>query len=130
LTFKSPLPLTTVIRPALIAKRRAQEYSHLTPSGHSRRRRRFERRLAATGSFIQIARTKEILLPDQLASTCPACFEKIFSFSIHPNHNYTSRHLVPSEGRFAIVTDAGRDAVDVDALLTNGAEADGEVVWS
>jgi hypothetical protein len=36
----------------------------------------------------------------------------------------------PPEGRFAIVTDAGRDAVDADALLTNGAEADGEVVWS
>jgi hypothetical protein len=36
----------------------------------------------------------------------------------------------PTEGRFAIVTDAGRDAVDADALLTNGAEADGEVVWS
>ena len=37
---------------------------------------------------------------------------------------------VPLEGRFAIVTDAGRDAVDADALLTNGAEADGEDVWS
>jgi hypothetical protein len=35
-----------------------------------------------------------------------------------------------SEGRLAIVTDAGRDAVDADALLTNGAEADGEGVWS
>jgi hypothetical protein len=36
----------------------------------------------------------------------------------------------PTEGRHAIVTAAGRDAVDADALLTNGAEADGEVVWS
>jgi hypothetical protein len=36
----------------------------------------------------------------------------------------------PTRGALAIVTDAGRDAVDVDALLTNGAEADGEVVWS
>ena len=36
----------------------------------------------------------------------------------------------PTEGRLAIVTDAGRDAVDADALLTNGAEADGEGVWS
>ena len=33
-------------------------------------------------------------------------------------------------GRFAIVTDAGQDAVDVEAPITNGAEADGEVVWS
>jgi hypothetical protein len=37
---------------------------------------------------------------------------------------------VPKEGRFAIVTNAGRDAVDADALLTNGADADGEDVWS
>ncbi len=29
-----------------------------------------------------------------------------------------------------IVTNAGRDAVDVDALITNGVEADGEAVWS
>jgi hypothetical protein len=34
------------------------------------------------------------------------------------------------QGRFAIVTDVGRDAMDADALLTNSAEADGEVVWS
>ena len=40
------------------------------------------------------------------------------------------RRLVPLEGRIAIVTDAGRDAVDADALLTNGAEADGKDVWS
>ena len=37
---------------------------------------------------------------------------------------------VPLEGRIAIVTDVGRDAVDAAALLTNSAEADGEVVWS
>ena len=40
------------------------------------------------------------------------------------------RRPVPLEGRFAIVTDAGWDAVDVDAPITNGAKADGEVVWS
>jgi hypothetical protein len=38
--------------------------------------------------------------------------------------------LVPNEGRFAIVTNAGRDAMDADVLLTNSTEADGEVVWS
>jgi hypothetical protein len=39
---------------------------------------------------------------------------------------------IPShtEGRLAIVTDAGRDAVDADVPITNGAKADGEVVWS
>jgi hypothetical protein len=35
----------------------------------------------------------------------------------------------PIRGAFAIVTNVGRDAVDADALLTNSAEADGEVVW-
>jgi hypothetical protein len=30
------------------------------------------------------------------------------------------RHPVPHEGRFAIVTDAGWGAVDVDAPITNG----------
>jgi len=37
-----------------------------------------------------------------------------------------SRH----EGRFAIVINAGWDAVDVEALLTNSADAYGEDVWS
>ncbi len=38
-------------------------------------------------------------------------------------------HPVPTKGRFAIVTNVGRDAVDAEAPLTNGAQADGEVVW-
>jgi hypothetical protein len=46
------------------------------------------------------------------------------------NHLYKLAPSLPTEGRHAIVTVAGRDAVDADALLTNGAEADGEVVWS
>jgi hypothetical protein len=40
------------------------------------------------------------------------------------------RRPVSLEGRFAIVTDARRDAVDADAPMTSGADADGEVVWS
>ena len=47
-----------------------------------------------------------------------------------PKSAVYARRPVPTEGRLAIVTDAGRDAVDAEALLTNGAEADGEVVWS
>jgi hypothetical protein len=43
---------------------------------------------------------------------------------------YIHGHPVPFEGRIVIVTDAGWGAVDVDAPITNGAEADGEVVWS
>ena len=53
-----------------------------------------------------------------------------YCFSLGPNQLYRFRRLVPQEGRIAIVTDAGRDAVDADAPLTNGAKADGEVVWS
>ena len=47
-----------------------------------------------------------------------------------PNQRYID--FVPSryEGRFAIVTSAGWDAVDADVPLTNGADAYGEVVWS
>src|SRR5260370_20071945 len=39
---------------------------------------------------------------------CPALFAKIFPFSLYPNQIYIPRRPVPSEGRFAIVTDAGR----------------------
>jgi hypothetical protein len=43
---------------------------------------------------------------------------------------YIRGHPVPLEGRLAIVTDAGRDAVDADMSITNGTEADGKAVWS
>jgi hypothetical protein len=43
---------------------------------------------------------------------------------------YSQPRPVPSEGRLAIVTNAGQDAVDAKALLTNGADADGKIVWS
>ena len=56
--------------------------------------------------------------------------QKYSLFSPDPNHFTYYRRPVPPEGRLAIVTDAGRDAVDADVLLTNGTEADGEVVWS
>jgi hypothetical protein len=55
---------------------------------------------------------------------------KIFCFPRRANHLYKLAPSCPTEGRLAIVTAAGRDAVDVDAPLTNGAAADGEVVWS
>jgi hypothetical protein len=55
--------------------------------------------------------------------------QKYFCFSEIEIKLYDSPSR-PTEGRFAIVTDAGRDAVDADVSITNGAEADGEVVWS
>jgi len=47
--------------------------------------------------------------------------QKYFLFTRDPNHRLILGCPVPHEGRLAIVTDAGRDAVDADALLTNGA---------
>ena len=44
-----------------------------------------------------------------------------------------SVHPLPfrlTQGALAIVTAARRDAVDADVPLTNGTDADGEVVWS
>jgi len=61
---------------------------------------------------------------------CPAPRQKIFHFPFEANHRLISPRPVPHEGRLAIVTDAGRDAVDAEVPITNGAEADGEVVWS
>jgi hypothetical protein len=48
----------------------------------------------------------------QRDSTCPVPSQKIFRFAADPNQIHNSRHPVPTEGRFAIVTDVGRDAVD------------------
>ena len=60
----------------------------------------------------------------------PTAFPSIFRFAADLNQFYISPRLVPPEGRLAIVTDAGRDAVDVGGALTNAPAADGEVVWS
>jgi hypothetical protein len=63
-----------------------------------------------------------IALSSRIAKNIPVSFRpKSPAYRVRP---------VPNEGRLAIVTNAGRDAVDVAALLTNSAKADGEVVWS
>jgi hypothetical protein len=49
---------------------------------------------------------------------CPAPFAKIFPFSPNPNQIYIVSRPTPLEGRIAIVTDAGRDAVDAAASGT------------
>jgi hypothetical protein len=54
---------------------------------------------------------------------------KIFRFTFHPNQLHNSR-VHPTEGRIAIVTDAGLDAMDAAVLLTNSTNADGKAVWS
>jgi hypothetical protein len=53
--------------------------------------------------------------------SCQAPKSKIFLFSLGPNQFTDSRRLVPPEGRLAIVTNAGRDAMDAAARETNAA---------
>jgi hypothetical protein len=77
-----------------------------------------------------LARSAEFVEAIQRDSTSPVPSAKIFLFPLDPNHFTYCRRLVPPEGRLAIVTDAGRDAVDADGALTNALEADGEAVWS
>ena len=48
---------------------------------------------------------------------CPAPFEKIFWFSEHANQLINPAIPSHSEGRFAIVTNAGWDAVDADGAF-------------
>src|SRR6266436_3937808 len=52
---------------------------------------------------------------DQSDLPCPVPVAKIFLFSADPNQLHIPSRLVPKEGRIAIVTDAGRDAVDARA---------------
>jgi hypothetical protein len=51
----------------------------------------------------------------QISKSCPAPFAKIFPFPPDPNQIYMHRRPTPLEGRIAIVTDAGLDAVDAAA---------------
>jgi hypothetical protein len=53
--------------------------------------------------------------------TSPAPFAKIFCFAPEANQFTDLRRPVPEEGRLAIVTNAGRDAMDVAARETNAA---------
>jgi hypothetical protein len=79
------------------------------------------------------------LLPDGLFD-CPtgkslnflsSPLRKNISILVLPKSLLYPRRLVPLQGRIAIVTDAGRDAVDASGASDEGAGfADGEVVWS
>src|SRR5882672_12713252 len=68
----------------------------------------------------------DLSLPDrQISESCPAPFAKIFHFALTPNQQYITHRPVPQRGARAIVTDAGRDAVD-----TDGAEDDRRWRWT
>jgi hypothetical protein len=61
------------------------------------------------------ARSAEFPEPDQPDATSPAVLVKTFRFRRRANHRYHSAHPPRQEGRIAIVTDAGLDAVDAAA---------------
>jgi hypothetical protein len=60
-----------------------------------------------------------MLLWNQRDATCPVLSEEIFRFHPDANHFYIPRRSVPMQGRIAIVTNAGRNAVDAGSALTN-----------
>jgi hypothetical protein len=70
------------------------------------------------------------------AKACPALRRKIFCCFANANHRLMVRVSLQQEGRLATSRNAGRDAVAAAApsrvlcARTNGAIADGEVVWS
>jgi hypothetical protein len=61
-------------------------------------------------------RSCKLILPDEqiMQISCPAPFEKTFPFSLDPNH-FISPAVPSHAGALAIVTNAGRDAVDAAA---------------
>jgi hypothetical protein len=61
---------------------------------------------------LTVAATDWIVERNQADLPRPVPSAKIFSFAADPNHFYIPCRLVPKQGRIAIVTDAGRDAVD------------------
>jgi hypothetical protein len=67
---------------------------------------------------------------DPLLQPVQPHFQKYFAMPVGQIISTSSPRPAPQRGARAIVTDAGRDAVDAAALTTNGTEADGQVVWS
>src|SRR5438105_14528518 len=71
--------------------------------------------LAMTVSADLLKQINRFCLTGKSPNCCPALFAKIFPFAPDPNQLHIPHRLVPNEGRIAIVTDAGRDAVDARA---------------
>jgi hypothetical protein len=71
-------------------------------------------------------------LPDGQISKCPVqpFAQKYSCIRLTRLESISLTILSHSEGRFANVTDVGRDAMDAAARETGDANADGEVVWS
>ena len=87
----------------------------------------------ATKAVAGVARKIEFVEADQRDSTCPVPNQNIFRFRRRANHLYklAPSRVPSSKGRFAIVTNVGRGMRwTLWRFKTNGAKADGEVVWS
>src|ERR1700722_20371206 len=67
---------------------------------------------------------------DLVRPVCQAIQEKIFCFTEYSGYPILPPVSSHQKGRIMIVANAGRDAVDADVPLTNGADADGKSVWS
>src|SRR5258708_36980310 len=73
-----------------------------------------------------VARKRRFVETIQPDLPCPVPFAKIFRFAADPNQIYIAYCPTPLEGRIAIVTDAGLDAVDAAASGTQR-ESQGEL---
>ena len=62
-------------------------------------------------------------------SACQGLPEKIFFFTEYSDYPILLPSR-PTKGALRNVNNAGRDAVDADVPLTNGADADGKDAWS
>ena len=77
-----------------------------------------------------LARPAKFIERDQRDLGRPVPPAKNISLSPSGKSGALLRASCPERGALRNVINAGRDAVDADALLTNSAKADGEVVWS
>ena len=83
--------------------------------------------LAMTNSTRKTARRQITFVFSEMA--CPAPFAKIFRFAPDPNHFYID-HVLSHRGALRTSRTRGGMRWTRAAHVTNGADADGEVVWS
>ena len=68
--------------------------------------------------------------PERGAQSASQSISEFQKFRLPTEANqFTDSHRPPHRGALRNVINAGRDAVDAVVPLTNGADADGEVVW-
>jgi hypothetical protein len=98
----------------------APTQARLKISSLSNQGRIFDGRIQRNDFIAARARREKILLWLQADSTSPVPLAKINPFPLTPNQIHISTHPTPLEGRIAIVTDAGRDAMDAGGASDEG----------